>query len=103
MEGGIGERIRSLMEYRGMSQKELADKAQITEAAVSRYVNGTRMPRAITIASIARALDVSVSEIVGEDPCASGELDNAVRLIARNARSMSEAQREEIIRALAQR
>lgn len=84
-----------------MSQKELAQKANITEAAVCRYIKGDRTPRAITIASIAKALDVSPSELIGDDSSSKESLDGAVRLIARNARNMTAQQREEIIRALA--
>ena len=103
MNSSIGGRIQHLLDYRGMTQRELAEKAGITEAAVSRYLKDERTPRAITVASIAKALEVPVSEIVGDGDCAGDELDNAVRLIARNARAMTEAQREEIIRALAHR
>lgn len=100
---GIGDRIRHALSYRNMSQRELAEKAGITEAAVSRYLKGDRIPRAVTVARIAKALGVPVSELMGDELCGADELDNAVRLVARNARVMTQEQREEIIRALATR
>ena len=100
---GIGARISDLLRLRGMSQKELAVKAGITEAAVSRYIKGDRAPRLVTVATIAKALNVSSSELLGEPSGDQEDIDRAVRLIARNARNMTEEQREEIIRALASR
>ena len=97
----VGARISELLRYRGMTQKQLAEKAKITEAAVCRYVKGERVPRAITVAAIAKALEVSPSELLGEPSSDPENIDNAVRLIARNARVMTEEQREMIIRALA--
>ena len=69
-----------------MSQKELAEAAGLTPASVSRYVNGERLPWPATIAAMSRALGVEPSDI-----------------IARNADSLTEAQRAELIAALAKR
>ena len=72
-----------------MSQKELAEAAGLTPASVSRYVNGERLPWPATIAAMSRALGV--------------ELDDAVHHVARNADSLTEAQRAELIAAFAKR
>ncbi len=84
-----------------MSQKDLAEATNLTPAAVSRYVNGERVPRAITVASLAKALEVKPADITGTAD--EQETDDAVRLIARNASSLTEAQRAELIAALAKR
>lgn len=84
-----------------MSQKELAGMTGLTPAAVSRYVNGDREPRPITVASIAKALGVTPADITGTE--SDRETDEAVRLIARNAHQLTEAQRAELITALAKR
>ncbi len=84
-----------------MSQKELAEATSLTPAAVSRYVNGERVPRAITVAALAKALGVKPTDITGTAD--EQETDDAIRLIARNASSLSEAQRTELIAALAKR
>ena len=40
--------LRAFMAASGMSGKELAEAAGLTQAAVSRYVNGNRVPKANT-------------------------------------------------------
>lgn len=84
-----------------MSQKELAEAAGLTPASVSGYVNSERLPWPATIAPMSRALGVAPSDIIGTS--CNQELDDAVRLVARNADSLTEAQRAELIAALAKR
>ena len=97
----IGARLAALLRERGMSQKELAEATNLTPAAVSRYVNGERVPRAITIAALAKALGVKPADITGTPD--EQKTDEAIRLIARNASNLTEAQRAELIAALAKR
>ena len=101
MAAPIGARLTALLRERGMSQKELAEATNLTPAAVSRYVNGERVPRAITIAALAKALGVKPADITGTAD--EQETDEAIRLIARNASKLTEAQRAELIAALAKR
>lgn len=101
MAASIGARLAVLLRKRGMSQKELAEATNLTPAAVSRYVNGERVPRAITIAALAKALGVKPVDITGTAD--EQETDEAIRLIARNASNLTETQRAELIAALAKR
>lgn len=50
------QRLREEMDRRGMTQRDLAEKAGVTEVSISRYVHGERMPRYAILKSIARAL-----------------------------------------------
>lgn len=97
----IGAKLATLLGERSMSQRELAEAAGLTPASVSRYVNGEREPRALTIAALADALGVKPSDIIGTTD--EQELDTAIRLISRNAGRLTEAQRAELIAALAKR
>ena len=63
--------IKEILEAKGMSQRELADKVGITEVTLSRYINGNRVPKAPVAMCIARALGVDIEEIV---ECAPVEL-----------------------------
>lgn len=90
-----------MLERRHMTQRELAISTNLTEAAVSRYISGLREPRAITIARIAEVLEVTPQELLGTP--SGSDVDGAVRLIARNASSLTEEQRVELIAALAKR
>ena len=75
--------IREILEAKGMSQRELADKVGITEVTLSRYINGNRVPKAPTAMCIARALGVDVEEIF---ECAPVEV--AVEVAPPNAEEM---------------
>ena len=75
--------IREILEAKGMSQRELADKVGITEVTLSRYINGNRVPKAPIAMCIARALDVNIEEIF---ECAPVEV--AVEVAPPNAEEM---------------
>ena len=93
-----GNKLSALLKERGMSQKELAEAACLTSASVSRYVNGEREPRALTVATLADVLGVKPSDIIGTSD--EQEMDTAVSFIARNIDKLTEAQRAELIAAL---
>lgn len=93
-----GNKLAALLKERGMSQKELAKAAGLTPAAVSRYVNGEREPRALTAAALAEVLGVKPSDIMGTSD--EQEVDTAVSFIVRNIDKLTEAQRAELIAAL---
>lgn len=67
-------------------------------ASVSRYVNGEREPRALTVVALADVLGVKPSDIIGTSD--EQEMDAAVRFIVRNIDKLTEAQRAELIAAL---
>lgn len=97
----IGIKLTALLKERGMSQKELAEAASLTPASVSRYVNGEREPRALTVAALAEVLGVKPSDIIGTTD--EQEMNTAIRLLVRNAGKLTEAQRAELIDALTKR
>lgn len=63
--GTFGANLADALEERRMTQKELARRAGVTEAAVSRYLTGERAPQAATVAALARALDCSTDDLLG--------------------------------------
>lgn len=96
----FGERLKYFMELRNMSRKELSERTHLTEAAISRYISGGREPKAIAVAHIARALDISTDELLGVELSGEDKVDDALRLIARNARGISSEQKKALIEAL---
>lgn len=58
-------RLKELLQEADMTQRELADRTGITEAAVSRYVNGTREPRGEALVRIASVLGVTTDYLLG--------------------------------------
>lgn len=101
MEELFARRLSALLRQRGLTQKELAQRTGLTPAAISRYLSGARKPRAIIVAKIAEVLDVDPSDLLGSR--VEQEIDGAVQLIARNANSLSEEQRGELIATLIRR
>lgn len=91
-------KLAALLKERGMSQKELAEAVCLTPASVSRYVNGEREPRVLTVAALADVLGVKPSDIIGTSD--EQEMDTAVSFIVRNIDKLTEAQRAELIAAL---
>lgn len=59
----IGETIYRLRKSRKMSQKELAERADISEVALSRIENGAACMNILTLVKIAKALSVTEGEI----------------------------------------
>jgi transcriptional regulator with XRE-family HTH domain len=66
--GGIGAIVRSRRELAGLTQADLADKAGVKQSYLSRLEAGKRdsRPSAVVLGRIARALGVSVDELLLE-------------------------------------
>lgn len=56
--------LRKKMRNKNMTQRELADAADISEVAVSNYIKGKRTPRADYIVKMANALECSTDELI---------------------------------------
>ena len=63
--------LKTILEQRGMSQRELARKLNITPASCCRYVNDEREPRGPLAIRIAKVLDTSLEELYGDSSFAS--------------------------------
>lgn len=61
----IGEKIKHVLDIKGMSQKELADKTRMTEVTISRYIADSRTPNAKAIKTLCKALDISADWLFG--------------------------------------
>lgn len=97
----IGERIKALLKQRNMTQRELAEKAGCTEAAVSHYVKGDRIPRSRVMTQIAIALGTTTDYLTEGIPQSKEEdIGYAKKLIARNTAHMSNDEKLEIIKIL---
>ena len=51
------DKVKELMESQNMTQKELSEKSGITEASISRYLNGERTPRIDIIINFAKVFN----------------------------------------------
>lgn len=63
-DNNFGKFIYELRKEKGLTQKELADKLNISDKAVSRWENGKNYPDIETMQSLAEIFGVSVSELL---------------------------------------
>ncbi len=64
----FGKNILRIRKQRGMSAVELARKAGINQSYLSQIENGKRSPSTAVLSRIARALNLTTSELLGEVP-----------------------------------
>ena len=97
----FSQRLEEQIKMRRMTQKELAEKAGVTEAAMSHYIKGDRTPRSSVLSRIASALGTTSDFLMEGVPQNSvDEIGYAKRLIARNVEQMTTAQKREILSIL---
>lgn len=99
MSKAFGARLLNLLQKQGITQKQLADRLNTTEATLSRYVNGDREPKADMLANIATALNTTSDYLLGIEKD-DYDFPKLERLIARNASNMSNKERQALITAL---
>lgn len=64
----IGKRVRVLRQVAGWSLVDLAKRAKMLPPNVSRVEAGKHIPALETLVRLARALGVSVADLVGDNP-----------------------------------
>ena len=60
----FADNLSDIMDVVGISQRQLAKKAHITEAALSRYLNKQRMPNMRTFMNLCYALQCEYSDLL---------------------------------------
>jgi transcriptional regulator with XRE-family HTH domain len=63
----VGERLRKLRQERGWTQLDLATQAEMERTAIANYEQGVCFPPVPALRKLARALKVSVDELISED------------------------------------
>lgn len=58
-------RLTKAIEEAGINQRILAKKTGLTEQSISRYANGTRVPKATDVKLIVEALQIDANELLG--------------------------------------
>ena len=91
--------VRKLMIQHHLSQRDLAGMSGVTEAAMSRYLAGDRQPRAEKIANMATALRTTSDALLGKEDSLS-DLEKAICLVARNADSIPDKVKRDLVRLL---
>ena len=95
----FGERLLSLLQRQGTTQKELAKRINTTEATLSRYISGDREPKANVVANIATALHTNSDYLLGIEQDGF-DYTKVERLLARNSANITVEQKRALINAL---
>ena len=99
----IGKRIAGLLMEQGKTQRELAEQVGTTEASISRYIKGDRVPKGPIIANIAKSLHTTTDYLLGNEKDSNDpelEYNYTQRAIARNANRWSKKQKLDLVNAL---
>lgn len=72
-----GGRLKTARERRGLTQDELAERAQTTQLSISRYENSKSTPAPDILAALALALEVSADWLLGLTDSPDGHLQAA--------------------------
>lgn len=99
----LGERISFLIKERGLTQKELAKRINITEGAISKYLNDERTPRVDIITNIANVLNVTTDFLLmNTDNVQKLDYLNLKFVLARGKESLTEEEKKELMKILLQ-
>ena len=92
-----GQIIKEILEQKGISQKELAVSAGVTEAAMSHYIKGDRIPRGANLLNIAKALGTTTNILLGEPEVDDISYEQINTLVARKAKDFTKEQKKALI------
>ncbi len=97
----LGVRLGELIKKKGFTQRELAKEVGVTEAAMSLYVKGARIPRASILENIAKKLDTTSDYLLnGTKTNRLEDLIQVNKLLARNVSEMTPEEKMQIISIL---
>lgn len=65
--GEFSERLKAILDLRGMTQSELAQVSGVSKSSISRYISGAWKGKQDTVYSLAHALNVSEAWLMGYD------------------------------------
>ena len=92
-----GQIIRELLEQKNISQKDIAASAGVTEAAMSHYIKGDRVPRGANLLNIAKALGTTTNVLLGETETDDISYEEINTLVARKAKDFTKEQKKALI------
>lgn len=63
----IGSRLRQLRDEAGLTRRQLSDATQVSVRTIARIELENRLPRVVKLQALARALNVSVAQLLDEE------------------------------------
>lgn len=71
----VGEKLQEIMDWKGLSQQDVAALSGISRTMVSQYVRGISEPTLEALRKIAAALDITVWMLLNNEPMAVKNID----------------------------
>lgn len=99
MSADLGNKIATALAERKMTQRELAERLNVTEGVISRYISGDREPKPEMIANIATALSTTSDYLLGTEEKMMNH-DSLCRIIARNASKLTPEEKMKLMQIL---
>lgn len=62
----FSQKLQQIMQTRGLSQKELAEMAHVSQAAVSKWLSTNYLPKVKSVESLAKSLGLTVGDLIGD-------------------------------------
>jgi len=95
----FAESFKRIIDQRGMTQRQIAEKLGVTETTISRYTTSSpkgRTPNVETLVALANVLNVSLDTLVGVEPPAIPRQAPDVKILISSYEKASLEQREAI-------
>lgn len=93
-------KLLHLMKEQGLNQKQLAEKASITEASMSKYLSGERTPRIDVVVKLAKALGTSVNYLLDNESVHENAYTYASAALARCKDQLTEEEKKRLMKFL---
>ena len=99
----VAKRLKELIKVNKLNQKQVAELVGVTEATMSRYLNGNRIPRPEVLSNLATVLNTTSDYILGkvENPSyINTEFGQLFALVSRNAKNLSPELKQKLIKEI---
>ena len=73
----FSEKLKELRKARGMTQREVAEKIDVSISMYSKYEQGLNYPSEVTLLSLTNFFNVSINEFIFKDSSTDTKLINA--------------------------
>lgn len=97
----FGETISKLRKEKNMTQKELAEKLNITDKAVSKWERGVSFPDITLLETLSKTLGISMSELItNENDDKNIDIENKARELINEMNLIKKKKRNKVIKRL---